>query len=80
VGIAASIVNLQTNEPVASVQAAKRENVIRDREKQAALRNTRPERSEEVPLGWNTQHAIRPGTWQHDEGHSIIAQGSSATV
>jgi len=37
---AASTVNLQTNQPVASVQTAKREDVIRDRMMQAALRNT----------------------------------------
>jgi hypothetical protein len=40
VGGAASTVNLQTNEPVVSVQSAKRENVIRDRTMQAAVRNT----------------------------------------
>jgi hypothetical protein len=32
------------NEPVASVQTAKREDVMRDRKMQAAVRNTRPER------------------------------------
>jgi hypothetical protein len=40
VSIAASTVNLQTNEPVASGQTAKREDVIRDRTMRAALRNT----------------------------------------
>jgi hypothetical protein len=37
---AASTVNLQMSEPVASVQTAKREDVMRDRKMQAALRNT----------------------------------------
>jgi hypothetical protein len=40
VDLAASTVNLQTKQPVASVQTAKREDVIRDRMMQAALRNT----------------------------------------
>jgi hypothetical protein len=40
VGVTASTVNLQANEPVVSVQSAKREDVIRDRTVQAAVRNT----------------------------------------
>jgi hypothetical protein len=40
VGVAASTVNLQTNELAASVQSTKREDVIRDRTMQAAFRNT----------------------------------------